>query len=142
MKQQKNKFSEQELIDVYNQQKHLGKIAAHFKVPIVEVWRKCKQLNLKFDDKRNGRGIKIPTEEILEGLHPYYQTLKLKHRLIKEKLIEYKCVSCKISEWNNKPITLQLDHINGDCSDHRRENLQLLCPNCHSQTETWCGKNK
>ncbi|MFM8435430.1 MAG: HNH endonuclease [Planctomycetia bacterium] len=82
------------------------------------------------------------TEEILKGLHPYYQTLKLKHRLIREKIFEYECSSCGISDWNGKAITLQLDHINGDSSDHRKDNLQLLCPNCHSQTETWCGRNK
>jgi hypothetical protein len=141
MQQQKNKFTEAELMDAYNQYKHLGKIAAHFKVPVIEIWRKCKKLDLKFG-KGGGKQTKIPTDEILEGLHPYYQTLKLKNRLVKEKIFEYECVSCGISEWNSKPITLQLDHINGDCSDHRKENLQLLCPNCHSQTDTWCGKNK
>ena len=62
--------------------------------------------------------------------------------IFKEKIFEYECSSCGIFEWNEKPITLQLDHINGDSSDHRKDNLQLLCPNCHSQTETWCGRNK
>jgi 5-methylcytosine-specific restriction endonuclease McrA len=42
---------------------------------------------------------------------------------------------------NNKSISLQLDHINGIRTDNRLENLRLLCPNCHSQTETFCGKN-
>ncbi|MGB2240169.1 MAG: HNH endonuclease [Pseudomonadales bacterium] len=55
----------------------------------------------------------------------------------------YNCSSCGIGdEWNGKPITLQLDHINGVNNDHRLDNLRMLCPNCHSQTDTWCGRNK
>ena len=44
--------------------------------------------------------------------------------------------------WCGKEITLELDHINGDNRDHRVQNLRLLCPNCHSQTDTWRGRNK
>lgn len=46
------------------------------------------------------------------------------------------------NEWNGKPLTLQLDHINGDHSDNRLENLRILCPNCHSQTSTWGMKSR
>ena len=50
---------------------------------------------------------------------------------------EYKCSSCGITEYNNKPITLQVDHIDGDRTNNGFDNLRFLCPNCHSQTETW-----
>lgn len=54
--------------------------------------------------------------------------------------VEYHCVICGIAEWCGRPLVLHLDHINGIHNDHRRANLWLLCPNCHSQTDTYCNK--
>ena len=54
---------------------------------------------------------------------------------------DYKCVICFISDWKNQPLVLQVDHINGDRTNNDPSNLRLLCPNCHSQTDTYCGKN-
>lgn len=72
-----------------------------------------------------------------------FSTSRLKKRLIDENLLENKCSECGISgEWNGKELTLQLDHINGINNDNSLENLRILCPNCHSQTNTYAGKNK
>lgn len=63
---------------------------------------------------------------------------------VKRYLIEtsgYKCSECGISEWQGKPITLELEHKNGDSTDNRTQNVCLLCPNCHSQTDTYKAKN-
>lgn len=65
----------------------------------------------------------------------------LKRRLLGLELLSPACYCCGIFEWNNKKLTLQIDHINGVNNDNRLENLRLLCPNCHSQTDTYAGKN-
>lgn len=85
----------------------------------------------------------IPLNEILIENSTYTNREQIKKRLYKQKLLKEECAKCGLkSIWNGKPITLQLDHINGKFNDHRLENLQILCPNCHSQTKTFCGKNK
>lgn len=56
-------------------------------------------------------------------------------------LIPYKCECGNEGEWRGKPLSLQIDHINGVNNDNRLENLRFLCPNCHSQTETFAGKS-
>ena len=134
------KISDEQLILEYTNTPHLGKLSVKFKVPIITIWRRLNKLNIKIKTFKNN--VKIPIQEILNGMHPYYQTFKLNKRLLKEKIFKNECNICGISEWNNKKISMQLDHINGDSSDHKKENLRFLCPNCHSQTETYCGKNK
>jgi hypothetical protein len=64
----------------------------------------------------------------------------VRRRIIDEKILPYKCSMCGISDWQDKPLSLQLDHINGIPTDHRLENLRFLCPNCHTQTGTYSHK--
>ena len=80
-------------------------------------------------------------EEVLIQNSPYINTTHLKNRLIKIGFLQTCCSECGISNWNDKPLSLHLDHINGIRNDNRIENLRLLCPNCHSQTDTYAGKN-
>ena len=81
-------------------------------------------------------------DEILDGKHPSYQTYKLKNRMLKEGILVNICSECGISEWNGKSISLELDHVDGVRTNHKLENLRLLCPNCHSQTDTYRSKNR
>jgi 5-methylcytosine-specific restriction endonuclease McrA len=91
--------------------------------------------------KIDGQG-KIPLREILDGKHPQYQANKLRKRLFEENLKDEKCEVCGIEEWLGKRIALELDHIDGNRYNHSLTNLRIICPNCHSQTHTYRGKNK
>lgn len=82
----------------------------------------------------------IPTDKLLVDGH-YHSTHKLKLRLIKENLLKGECYECGISDWQGHKLSLHLDHVNGKNTDNRLENLRLLCPNCHSITDTYCGRN-
>lgn len=73
----------------------------------------------------------------LEGKIYHEATLRRHIRKIYDK-----CCECGILEWNNKPIILEIHHIDGDSKNNKLENLQLLCPNCHSQTDNHKSKNK
>jgi 5-methylcytosine-specific restriction endonuclease McrA len=83
---------------------------------------------------------KISEQDIFKE-NSSYQRTSLKQLLIKDCGFEYKCAECGILDsYNKKPISLQLDHINGINNDNRIENLRFLCPNCHSQTDSFSGK--
>lgn len=87
------------------------------------------------------RGRTRPLEQILVADSDYVYTDGLRKRLLKAGLKQAKCELCDRTTWNDKPIPLQLDHINGLRTDNRIENLRIVCPNCHAQTDTYCGKN-
>lgn len=68
---------------------------------------------------------------------------RLKERLIQEGIFEERCAKCGVGiAWMNSPLVLHLEHKNGKHSDNRLENLEILCPNCHSQTPTYGTRNK
>ena len=91
---------------------------------------------------RKGR-IEMTVEEVFVNGKEWSGQLLRKY-IHHYKLLEYKCsdTDCGITEWKNKDITLELDHISGERSDNRIGNLRWLCPNCHSQTPTFRGYNK
>ncbi len=80
-----------------------------------------------------------PDEQVFVENSPQIRGEALRRRLL-AKGWSYACAMCGISDWCAKPLTLEIDHINGVNNDNRLANLRFLCPNCHSQTETYCRR--
>jgi transposase-like protein len=83
-----------------------------------------------------------PLEEILVQGSGYRSNSHLRRRLLKARLLEAECSGCGLTSWHGRPLPLHLDHINGDHTDNRLENLRILCPNCHAITDTWCRRKQ
>lgn len=103
-----------------------------------------KRYAIKYDcyiTNQSGKGIK-------KNIGPKVEIDKIKtragvrKRIIRDNLITYECNECGISKWKGKKLSLHLDHIDGNAWNHDLHNLRFLCPNCHSLTETYTGKNK
>lgn len=93
-------------------------------------------------NKKNVWNVGMPLDQILIKDSAYSNTSNLRKRLIKEGIFENKCERCGINSWQSEELTLHLDHIDGNNTNNSLDNLRLLCPNCHSLTPTYCGKNK
>lgn len=141
------KYTENQIIEACKNSNSMSEAAALLNVHFNTFKRWAIKLNVYEPNqggkgsKKKGNGSKIKLKDILDGMHPQYQTNKLRIRLIKEGLKKHECECCGITEWMNNPISLELDHIDGNRTNHRLENLRVLCPNCHSQTSTYRGKN-
>lgn len=92
-------------------------------------------VKLNFKPKRE-----IPIEELLV-YGKIFQAYKLKLRLLKAKLKKHQCEKCRKRKWLKQPIPLELHHIDGDKLNNNLNNLLLLCPNCHAQTNNYRGRN-
>lgn len=112
----------------------------------------CKRENLSLEyDKAVTldyikRGFRIPNSQLFVHDKKIYPAI-IRSRLLRDKLIPYQCANeeCPTRAmnglWLGKPLNLDMDHIDGDNSNHRLENLRFLCKNCHGQTETFAAKN-
>lgn len=101
------------------------------------------KFNFKLNSTKNGFQKKVTNKEIFIKNSKRNNNNLIKKRILEGNLLKNECEICKISNtWMNKPIVLQIDHKNGNRFDNRLENLRFLCPNCHSQTETFCSKKR
>jgi hypothetical protein len=97
-----------------------------------------------FDVKKSFRKGKFEwTPEMVFVRDSKITRCRLRPALIRFGFYTGKCEGCGVGEeWNGKPLTIEIDHINGISTDNRKENLRWLCPNCHSQTDTYRRRNK
>lgn len=137
-------MTDQEFIDFVKSHKTMSSAAAALGVTLNTFARKAKRLNC-YNTNQGSKGVAkswvagraIPIEEIFNGNYPQFQSYKLKKRLYKEGFKTNVCEICGISQWNGKSIECELDHIDGVKTNHSLDNLRIVCPNCHSQTETF-----
>lgn len=130
-----------------------AEVTEHFNMRPGTIRDAVKNGSLKIDRSRcckthrQGK-VGVPHETIFI-VDSVYSTKVTKQKILRENLIPYSCSNefCDLYQsvkpvWAGKLLVLHLDHINGIRNDHRLENLRFLCPNCHTQTSTYCGRNK
>lgn len=123
-----------------NSEKTKEVYATHKRLPMKDVYKK---LSTDIKDKMNwAKGKTLTPNELIFTENSTYANEMVKQRIVKDNLLVYKCVKCNLDSWQSETIVLDLDHINGNNRDNRLENLRYLCPNCHSQTDTYKGRNK
>lgn len=142
----KNTITDEQFIDICNSSKSMAEACSKIGLQFSTFKRKAIKLDC-YNTNQSGKGIskkfthRYELEDIFGGKHPEYQSNKLRQRLIKDGIKLNQCESCKLKDWLAQPIKLELHHIDGDRTNNNLENLQLLCPNCHSYTDTYKGKN-
>ncbi len=122
--------------DMSSHLRALGLDTSHFRG---SAWSRGETARTNAVIDRAARKRRLPDDQVFIANAPHIHGTTLARRLV-EKGVPYQCKQCGISEWRGQPIVLHLDHINGVHNDNRLENLRLLCPNCHSQTPTYCNR--
>jgi hypothetical protein len=126
----------------------LGLVEAGGNYSTIKAKIKALELDIShFTGRAWRRGTQIPVvaaqslKEILVENSTFKTAYHLKNRLFREDVKQRQCENCGLTEWQTKPIPLELHHVNGCKTDNRLKNLEILCPNCHAFTDTYRAKN-
>lgn len=143
----RGKFTEQEVIDACSSSLTMAEAASKLGIHFNSFKRYAQQVgayrpNQAGKGKAKNKPIRISTEDILAGLVPHFHTFSLKERLLKLGIKTNQCEVCSLTEWQGKSLNMELDHIDGKRTNHKLDNLRMICPNCHAQTTTYRSKNR
>lgn len=120
----------------------MAEAARKAEIPHMTFKRYATQLGV-YRPNQSGKGTRRPLislEDVFSGKKKM-RSYNLRIRLIVEGYKKNECERCHTIEWQGEVLVLELDHKNGNNKDNRLENLQILCPNCHSLTPTFRGRN-
>lgn len=131
---------QQQFIEICNSSESMAHAASRLGLHFTTFKKYALKYNC-YNTNQSGLGIKKNKGNILE-VNKISSRAGMRNRILKENLIPYECSKCRISEWKGKKLSLHLDHIDGNNWNHELSNLRFLCPNCHSLTDTYTGKNK
>ncbi len=146
MPNMKNIITDEDFIKICNDSISMASACAKIGLQFSTFKRKAIKLGC-YKTNQSGKGInkkyahRYELDDILNGNHPEYQSNKLRKRLIKDGIKNSHCELCNIDTWLDLPIKLELHHIDGNKYNNSIDNIQLLCPNCHSYTDNYRGKN-
>lgn len=134
------KYTDQDVINYSKEVKSIASLLKRLNLRIVggnyiNIKKILQRLNV---DTTHWTGQGWNKDEQLKDFKDYTRSGNLKRHLIKKRGCQ--CENCKRKSWLKEPITLELHHIDGDRTNNQINNLQLLCPNCHSITNNWRGR--
>lgn len=140
-------YTDEEIRSIVNESRSMREAIVKTGIPATTFKRKATQLGIyKPNQGHKGYGIKYKWNkenllDVLEKGSQKFQSYGLKNLLLRTGVFENKCMSCGISQWNSRPLQIQLHHKDGNKNNNKLENLMMLCPNCHSQTDTYTSRN-